>query len=209
MMNGFRSGVAASLLCGLGLFAATAPAGAQSRSFNLSTPGARANAMGRAFIGVADDNSAAITNPAGLVLLSRPQVYLEFKGPNKFIDEFGDPVGQAGAVSFLGVSGRAADRFAVAFVRHEFFNYEDEGLDLSVRGVSYGGSVATSVNDNLKVGVTLAHHDDGFENGSFGAVVGALWTSEKVSVGLAGAKSDSFVMPARFGGGIGFRPTPK
>ncbi len=47
--------------------------------FNFSTPGARAAAMGRAFIGLADDATAAVSNPAGLVILTRPQVYFEFK----------------------------------------------------------------------------------------------------------------------------------
>jgi hypothetical protein len=47
--------------------------------WNFASPGARANAMGQAFIGVADDATAATTNPAGLVNLTRPQVYLEYK----------------------------------------------------------------------------------------------------------------------------------
>ena len=34
---------------------------------------------GAAFVGVADDASTAITNPAGLMFLTRPQVYFEFK----------------------------------------------------------------------------------------------------------------------------------
>jgi long-subunit fatty acid transport protein len=62
----------------LGLAAA---AGAQTNDevfpqvqWNFSTPGARANGMGRTFIGTADDASAAVTNPAGLMNLTRPQV---------------------------------------------------------------------------------------------------------------------------------------
>jgi long-chain fatty acid transport protein len=47
--------------------------------WNFSTPGARANGMGRTFIGKADDATAAVTNPAGLFSLTRPQVYVEFK----------------------------------------------------------------------------------------------------------------------------------
>jgi len=47
-------------------------------SLNLSTPGARARAMGGAFIGRADDATAAETNPAGLSLLVRPEVSLEY-----------------------------------------------------------------------------------------------------------------------------------
>src|SRR2546422_11079012 len=40
--------------------------------FNFNNPGARALGMGGAFIGVADDATAAVTNPAGLVILQRP-----------------------------------------------------------------------------------------------------------------------------------------
>lgn len=47
-------------------------------SLNLSTPGARARAMGGAFIGRADDATAAETNPAGLSLLVRPEISLEY-----------------------------------------------------------------------------------------------------------------------------------
>src|SRR5713226_7434612 len=47
--------------------------------WNFSTPGARANAMGRAFIGMADDASATVSNPAGLVSLTKPQFYVEYK----------------------------------------------------------------------------------------------------------------------------------
>ena len=68
------------LVAAAALFVAS-PAAAQVPNIGLSlfSPGARANAMGRAFIGVADDASAAITNPSGLVNLTRPQVYVEFK----------------------------------------------------------------------------------------------------------------------------------
>ncbi len=50
--------------------------------FNFVTPGARATAMGGAFIGLADDATAAESNPAGLVILSRPEISFEYK----FID---------------------------------------------------------------------------------------------------------------------------
>lgn len=47
--------------------------------FNFITPGARATAMGGAFIGLADDATAAVTNPAGLTALIDPEVSVEFK----------------------------------------------------------------------------------------------------------------------------------
>jgi len=47
--------------------------------FNFLPPGARSLAMGSAFTGLADDATAAWTNPAGLVGLGRPQVSLELR----------------------------------------------------------------------------------------------------------------------------------
>jgi len=47
--------------------------------FNFNNPGARALGMGSAFVSVADDATAAVTNPAGLVLLQRPELSAEAK----------------------------------------------------------------------------------------------------------------------------------
>lgn len=47
--------------------------------FDFSTPGARANAMGRAFVALADEATAAYNNPAGLSVLRKPEFSLEFR----------------------------------------------------------------------------------------------------------------------------------
>lgn len=47
--------------------------------FNFLTPGARATALGGAFIGLADDATAVESNPAGLTQLYDSEVSLEFK----------------------------------------------------------------------------------------------------------------------------------
>jgi long-chain fatty acid transport protein len=47
--------------------------------FNFITPGARAMAMGGAFIGLADDATATASNPAGLTVLTVPEFTTEFK----------------------------------------------------------------------------------------------------------------------------------
>jgi long-chain fatty acid transport protein len=49
-------------------------------SYNFGSPGARSLATGGAFLGIADDATAAYTNPAGLLSISRPQVALEGRG---------------------------------------------------------------------------------------------------------------------------------
>ncbi|MCP4396514.1 MAG: hypothetical protein GY801_04250 [bacterium] len=47
--------------------------------FNFITPGARATALGGAFIGLADDATTVESNPAGLTTLTAPEVSIEFK----------------------------------------------------------------------------------------------------------------------------------
>lgn len=48
-------------------------------SFDFTNPGARARGIGGAFVAVADDASAMVTNPAGLNNLERPQIVIEGK----------------------------------------------------------------------------------------------------------------------------------
>lgn len=60
------------------LFAVTDEEIFRAFSLNLSTPGARAIGMGGAFIGLADDATAAETNPAGLSILSKPELSVEY-----------------------------------------------------------------------------------------------------------------------------------
>lgn len=47
--------------------------------FTFGNPGARALGMGGAFIGLADDASAAEANPAGLTILRKPEVSIELR----------------------------------------------------------------------------------------------------------------------------------
>ena len=47
--------------------------------FDFSTPGARANGMGRAFVGLADEATAAYNNPAGLSVLQKPEFSIEYR----------------------------------------------------------------------------------------------------------------------------------
>ena len=54
--------------------------GPNSLEFSFSNPGARAIALGGAFVGLADDATAAFANPAGLVQLAAPEVSVEGRG---------------------------------------------------------------------------------------------------------------------------------
>jgi len=50
------------------------PLGFSGIPFNFGPPGARALGMGNAFIGIADDATASEANPAGLTILTRPEI---------------------------------------------------------------------------------------------------------------------------------------
>jgi len=47
--------------------------------FSFVNPGARSTGMGGAFIGLADDATAAEANPAGLIILTKPEVSVEYR----------------------------------------------------------------------------------------------------------------------------------
>src|ERR1043166_6853954 len=47
--------------------------------FNFGNPGARSLGMGGAFLGLADDASAAEANPAGLTILRKPEISIEIR----------------------------------------------------------------------------------------------------------------------------------
>lgn len=57
--------------------------------FNFSDPGARSLGFGGAFIGLADDATAAFANPAGLVQLGKPEVSIEVRQGGAFRTYFG------------------------------------------------------------------------------------------------------------------------
>lgn len=127
--------------------------------FNFNNPGARALGMGGAFVAVADDATAAVANPAGLVILQRPELSAEVKFTrfnntlNAFTNtitdgftntvrsrDFDDSVVTPSFFSFVYPTERVV---VAAFVR-ELINYEStfetEGVYLSdPSGVGCGG----------------------------------------------------------------------
>ncbi|MEN8135005.1 MAG: hypothetical protein ABFS18_05645 [Thermodesulfobacteriota bacterium] len=97
--------------------------------FRFNNPGARANAMGGAFIGLADDATTAYTNPAGLTILTQPEVSVEYKGGNyttRTIDETGtnDFDKSVSGLSFLSFAYPTKNT-VVAIFRHQLLNNEN------------------------------------------------------------------------------------
>lgn len=108
--------------------------------FNFGNPGARSLGMGGAFLGLADDASAAEANPAGLTILRKPEVsiearnYLEqqlFTTSGTFPDvertaftNHSDRV----VVSFASVVYPIKNRFTIGAYFHEPLNNEGGGV---------------------------------------------------------------------------------
>jgi len=135
------------------LLAATVPGIAQTNAevnagaavqFNLLTPGARSLGLGGAFVALADDATAAYSNPAGLTALSLPEVSAEVRSWG-FTNTYTDRGRASGAPSGVGVDtidglrkGRDKERatglsflsvvypkgrWSVAFYRHELAKF--------------------------------------------------------------------------------------
>lgn len=126
--------------------------------FSYSDPGARSMGFGGAFVALADDATAAFSNPAGLVQLARPEVSIEGRRWS-----YSTPFTEGGRVeglpSGLGVDTRVGlwtarseevltglsflsvaypkGRWSLAFFRHELANFEFSG---GTNGLFAGGS---------------------------------------------------------------------
>jgi hypothetical protein len=190
-----------------GLFAiagvlAFAPiAQAQDVGLHLSSPGARAGAMGRAFIGVADDASTAITNPGGLMMLTKPQGYVEFRSSE--VTTFPAPgvtqTDRVESLSFVSFSTPVGQRAAVGGTVHEFAHTP------GFSAFSYAGTVAFAVNNRIDVGGTVSADRNGTAGTDFGVIGGVrVQANDKVSVGFVVGHNYGFV--TREGFGIGVQP---
>jgi long-subunit fatty acid transport protein len=159
----------------------------QTFPFNFSNPGARSSAMGGAFIGVADDASAAVANPAGLTNLTRRQFYIEYKNlyapiaQLSHLDSFytGDGALVGPHVSLPGFINFAVpvnDRMTIAVSSHQFLSYKNS-LTLSARQAYRPPSPPLFPAVDASVDFT------GF---SFSGAVGMM-VNPKLRVGVAGS----------------------
>src|SRR3989442_13175933 len=131
--------------------------------FNFNNPDARALGMGGAFIGVADDATAAVTNPAGLVILQRPELSGEVKftrfknnikafsnslsdGPNATVHDrdFDDSVTTPSFFSFV----YPTERLVVAVFTRELVHFES---NFRTDGVFFDGTRLFPVKSSLDV----------------------------------------------------------
>src|SRR5438105_3556322 len=108
--------------------------------FNFGNPGARSLGMGGAFLGLADDASAAEANPAGLTILRKPEISIEARNystqqlftttgtfPNVVrtpFTHYSDRV----VVSFASAVYPIKNKFTLGFYYHEPLNNEGGGV---------------------------------------------------------------------------------
>ncbi|MCP4374393.1 MAG: hypothetical protein GY797_40770 [Deltaproteobacteria bacterium] len=146
-----------------------------NQSFNLNyrfnNPGARANGMGGAFIGLADDATAAYTNPAGLTILTEPEVSVENKTgeyDNTFT-LFGPANSQdftetSDGFSFLSLV-HPTEKATFSIYRHELINIQSEddfgeysnnvSMERDIKTVTYGVGLGFKVADGLSLGMSI------------------------------------------------------
>jgi long-chain fatty acid transport protein len=145
--------------------------------YNFAPPGARSLAMGASFIGLADDATASESNPAGLIVLTRPEVSAHFRF-SSFDNEAPNTVSGSGFATFNERLGSPAffsvvypwSKAAVSlyyqraadFRNHSFFegvlpggspNYDQ--ADTKFRVENAGLSAAVELGSRLSVGGSL------------------------------------------------------
>src|SRR5262245_23618610 len=148
--------------------------------YNFQPPGARSLGMGASFIGLADDATASESNPAGLTILTKPELSAHFRSssldtdaPNTVSGQgfatFNDKVASPGFLSFVYPMKDAA--FSVYYQRaadfrsHSFFdgvvfqprngnlaNYDQ--VETQFRVENYGLSAAFKLGTKASVGAS-------------------------------------------------------
>src|SRR5687768_14043982 len=121
-------------------------------TFNFANPGARSMGMGGAFLGLADDASAAEANPAGLTILRKTEISLEARNyrnsqtvavsgtfPDLEYEEFSS-FSRTAEVQF-GSIVIPAGNFALAVYYHQPINYANSAAVL--RQFDRSGTVVT------------------------------------------------------------------
>ena len=138
--------------------------------FRFNNPGARANAMGGAFIGLADDATAAYTNPAGLTILTEPEFSVEYKIgeiTTHFEDqvsdkEFDDTVSGLSFLSYV----YPAENATIALFRHQLLNTESnftweetgsepQNVSVSLDAVTLGIGAGFKLTDTFSLGLSV------------------------------------------------------
>jgi len=140
-------------------------------NFRFNSPGARASGMGGAFIGLADDATAAYTNPAGLTILTEPEVSIEQKigEYENIFTLYGPPNSQDftetnSGFTFLSLVHQTK-KATLSLYRHELINIRSEDdfdgysnyvrMERDIMAVTNGVGLGFKVTDNLSLGGSI------------------------------------------------------
>lgn len=113
---------------------------------NYNTPGARAMGMGGAFISLADDATAAVSNPAGLTILTKPEFSIEFKTISQEINiknyategdskDFDNSVFSPAFLSYV----VPKENYTFCIYRHEVLNFKNDHETKDVTLTNFAG----------------------------------------------------------------------
>jgi long-chain fatty acid transport protein len=173
-----------------------------SFQFSFSNPGARSLGFGGAFVGLADDATAAFANPAGLVQLARPEVSIEgrswsYSTPYTATGRvFGEPTG-IGIDTHTGIQLERSEadlsglsflsfvypkkKWSLAFYRHQLAKFESASETQGLFLDDPGGSGNVSFEDTLRIPDQRGTVDLNIV--SYG-VAGAYRVHESLSLGI-------------------------
>ena len=129
----------------------------------LANPGARSIGLGGAFAAIADDATAAFSNPAGLIQIVRPEISVEIRGTGSTGPTAGD-IDVAGGVSGLGFISFVypLQRWALAAYSHnlgslDFTFNAGSPVTREFTVTSFAGAAAIQVGDNLSFGLGMSY----------------------------------------------------
>jgi long-subunit fatty acid transport protein len=138
--------------------------------FRFNNPGARSTAMGGAFVGLADDATAAYANPAGLTILTEPEISAEIKygeytnqvPQENDTDDFTD---SNNSVSFLSLA-HPTKKANITVYRHHLLNIKSEydsyenvenrdTIEFDLNVVTLGLGVGFKVTETFSLGFSV------------------------------------------------------
>lgn len=151
--------------------------------------GARSLAMGKTFVGVADDASTTYWNPAGLAILQDPEITTLYAS---LYEKTGYSFASGVYPTQFGTFGAAIVNLSSrGFQLRDEYNYEqgEGGVSESAAIVSYGTKVPFVVQGSwLAVGANLKVVNQNINSKSdtgYGIDVGALTNYQKLNIGLS------------------------
>jgi|GEM_PF-2259728 len=161
--------------------------GSSAGSFLKINVGTRSSAMGGAYAGLADDNEALLFNPAGIALVTVPELsgghIIWFSDISLEHAQFVLPLDKTFTLGFSGIymNNGTFDAYTSAAVSAGSFTAYD---------LSAGVSLGARVSDSLIAGLTVKYIEDKIENASstsFAADLGVIFPkfAPGVSLGVA------------------------